>query len=86
MFVRYVHVKQNNNVVVVRRLCLFYGLKVTSNNLQRLHNTHPHNLYETVYVYSGIYDGIGTLLSLDLKKHNVMDTCTTEFNKIVSDR
>jgi len=56
----------NNNIVAVRRLCLFYSLKVTSNYLLRLHNTHLHNLYETVYVNSGIYDGVRTLLSLDL--------------------
>jgi len=41
-------------------------------NLLRLHNTHTHThthlhkLYETVYVNSGIHDGVGTLLSLDL--------------------
>jgi hypothetical protein len=65
MLIRYLHAIQNN-IVVVRCLYLFYGLKVTSNNLKRLHKTQPYNLYEIVYVNSGIYDGVGTLLNLDL--------------------
>ena len=48
----------------MHHVCSIYIL--TSNNLLRLHNTHPHNFYGTVYVNSGIYDGVGTHLSLDL--------------------
>ena len=81
------HGQQNikKNIVIARRLYLFHGLKVTSkNNLTRLQNTQPHNLYETVYVNGGIYDGVGTLSKFRSDKHNVMDKCTIEFNKIVS--